>query len=617
MDAVATARAVYGAFGVRWALLRLHHEFQKRRGAYLSHPSNTPALVSNDRRQFLTLDLAQLRAALSPGASERAERVARGEYQAFGDRWLPLPSGASWQTHPLTGFKYPDVPWYRIRHVDAAAGDIKDTWEPARFGWAYDLIRGYAATGDERFAEAFWTRLEDFLRANPPFRGVQWSDGQEASIRAVAFLWAEAAFGVTASPERRALLCSALFATGERIANAINYALSQRNNHGLWECAALAAIGARFLGAHPDTLDWVRGGFKNFDRCVQDQFDADGWYAQHSFAYSRVALQSAVVISWAANATGFAFGDRVVRRLNATATLLATLHDEHSGDVPNYGANDGANSLPLSSAGYRDFRPAITAFACAYGQPVASPFTPDAETEAWVGRKVAVSGVRDAVTHGASGFVVARVGSAQLFARAGTYRARVGQVDPLHIELWCYGRPIAVDAGTFRYSALPPWNDGLRITAVHNTIDIPALPIARRGPGFLSIGAPVAHVVSAESIGDSARVVMRNDSWQDHGITHRRDVTLTESECRVTDVVTAPPGTVAALQWLTLRADDQPSVTGDVALDVQHVQPSESAAVGWRSLYYAAKEPATSTVRRFTIPGTGKALLTSTFRLTR
>jgi hypothetical protein len=614
MQVGATARAIYRAYGVRWALLRIGHEVRKRRGAFLKAPSPIGAAVATDQRPSFALDLSRLGAALSPAAIQRAERVVRGEYQAFGDRWLPLPNGAAWQTHPHTGHTYPDVPWFRIQHVNAASGDIKDSWEPARFGWAYDLIRGYAATRDERFAEAFWTRFEDFIKSNPPFRGVQWSDGQEAAIRAVAWLWAESAFGATASRQRREMLCSALYATGERIADAINYALSQRNNHGLWECAGLAAIGARFLGA-PQTLDWVRTSFKRFDRCVRDQFQPDGWYAQHSLTYTRVALQSAVVMSWAANAVGFAFGPRVTDRLNASARLVAALHDERSGDVPNYGANDGANPLPLSSVDYRDFRPAITAFACAFDQPVAAPFTPDAETEAWLGGRCIVSGTRSALVNGESGWVSARVGGAHLFARAGSYRARPGHLDPLHVELWNHGRPIAVDAGTFRYSAPPPWNDGLRITAVHNTIDVPALPIARRGPGFLSIGVPSARVISARGDGAEAHIVLCNDSWRHHDILHTREIELTAIECRVTDVVTGPPGTVAVLQWLTANAEDQPMVTSDIALEARQTVVDESAVTGWRSLYYASRTRAFSTTRQFVVPQAGTVALTSVFPL--
>mgnify|MGYP001610870649 CR=1 FL=1 len=614
MDAGATARAIYRAYGVRWALLRVRHEIRKRRGSYFQKPSGAGASVASDWRQSFPIDLSRLGAALSAPAFQRAERVARGEYQAFGDQWLSLPSGAGWQTHPHTGHRYPDVPWFRIQHVNAASGDIKDTWEPARFGWTYDLIRGYAATRDERFAEAFWTRLEDFLAANQPFRGVQWSDGQEASIRAVAWLWAESAFGATATSRRREMLCSALYATGERIADAIDYALSQRNNHGLWECAALAAIGARFLGA-PQTLAWVRDSFKRFERCVLDQFQPDGWYAQHSLTYTRVALQSAIVMSYAANAVGFTFRDRVTQRLGAAARLLATLHDEHSGDVPNYGANDGANPLPLSSADYRDFRPAITAFACAFDQPVAAPFTPDAEAEAWLGGRSVVSGIRADLVNGESGWISARVGQAHLFARAGSYRARPGHLDPLHVELWHAGRPIAVDAGTFRYSAAPPWNDGLRVTAVHNTIDIPALPIARRGPGFLSIGVPSARVISARADEALAHIVLCNDSWRRHHILHTREIRLTGNECLVADVITGPPGTLAMLQWLTANADDQPVVTGDIALEARQAVVDDRAVVGWRSLYYGTRMRAFSTTRQFVIPATGVVALTSIFGL--
>src|SRR5690606_11005738 len=99
----------------------------------------------------------------------------------------------------------PDVPWWKISHTGADGTDIKDVWEPARFGWVYDLVRAYLVTRDDRYAAAFHRIFAEWLESSPPFRGVHWSCGQETTIRAVALLYAEANLASAPSSDREAL----------------------------------------------------------------------------------------------------------------------------------------------------------------------------------------------------------------------------------------------------------------------------------------------------------------------------------------------------------------------------------------------------------------------------
>ena len=104
------------------------------------------------------------------------------------------------------GTRYPAEPWWELRRflsLNPAHGDVKDVWEPARFTWAFDFALGYAVSRDDRYAEAFWSAVESFMDGNPPFRGIQWSCGQETSIRALSCLWGERIFASAASLDRR------------------------------------------------------------------------------------------------------------------------------------------------------------------------------------------------------------------------------------------------------------------------------------------------------------------------------------------------------------------------------------------------------------------------------
>jgi hypothetical protein len=97
--------------------------------------------------------------------------------------------------------------------------DIKFTWEPARFGWAFTLGRAYHLTQDERYPAAFWQFAETFLDANPPYLGPHWSSAQEVALRLLAFTFAAQVFAASphATPARLERLAQAIAAHAERI----------------------------------------------------------------------------------------------------------------------------------------------------------------------------------------------------------------------------------------------------------------------------------------------------------------------------------------------------------------------------------------------------------------
>ncbi len=130
------------------------------------------------------------RGAENPRLLEDAGLILEGKVRLYGGEPVPLslePGG-------------PLFPWadYERGRVQAGVEDIKDVWEPARFGWAVTLARAYAAAGDDRYAQAFWQRFEQFQAANPPYRGPNWTSGQEAAIRILTWAFAARVF-VTSS----------------------------------------------------------------------------------------------------------------------------------------------------------------------------------------------------------------------------------------------------------------------------------------------------------------------------------------------------------------------------------------------------------------------------------
>ncbi|MEJ7810335.1 MAG: heparinase II/III family protein [Gemmatimonadaceae bacterium] len=605
-EAVAVVATLWRTFGARGALTRGAFEARKRAGVLRADPSpalqyTAPALCAPGWPFAATADLvrgaADVRTAIA-----RADLVAAGQHQAYRARWVPRPMDAGgWNVNPGTGYRYDRVtPWFRIAHFDSAAGDIKDAWEPARFAWAYDLARGFLLTSDERYAESFWRGFESFSEGCSPFRGVQWSCGQEAAIRAAAWLWAECAFAgaLATSVSRVAALHTALAQTAERIEDAIGYGVSQRNNHGISEATGLVAIGARLRDASPRAPSWLARGAALLDALIPDQFARDGWYAQHSFNYARLALDQLVIAQRALRFAGTTLSDESLERVRAGVSMLGAVTDGDSGRVPLHGANDGAYVLPLSTREQHDFVPALTAAAVTFDVSLPDAIRPDGETLAWLGAPAPPRAhVRPSLVSGSSGWVLAECDGARLFARAGSYTSRPGHIDPLHVDIWIHGRPIATDAGTFRYAARSPWNNGLAGVEVHNTATLAGNPPAVRGPRFLWLKWPNARTIGAAAGSDSlTRVVLENRSWVRLGITHRRTCELFPGGITVLDEVFGPPLTSEriVLQWLVDGVAEDLRIEASGEVRVSSTRGDETSTRGWISEAYGERRSALS-----------------------
>jgi hypothetical protein len=482
----------------------------------------------------------------------------------------------------------------------------------------FDLVLGYAASRDERYAEAFWNGVDTFIDGNPPFRGIQWNCGQETSIRALSCLWGERVFANAraSTPERRSRLVDLFGWSGERVADAIEYAISQRNNHGLSEAVGLVALGARLSGVHPDAARWLRDGSRWLDALVLDQFAEDGWYVQHSLTYLRMALAQCVVgerVLRRVRGRGLSYA--AVARLRAAIALLLEVHDVATGDVPNHGANDGSLVLPISTSGYRDFRPAITAAAATFDVSLPESFLASDETLAWLGAELVARRPDPASTRvvaGSSGWVSARRGKSRVFIRAGEYQSNPSHIDPAHVDLWIDNEPRAVDAGTFRYTAPAPWSNGLSSIAVHNTIDVPSMPAAQKGARFLWLERPSAAVTKTDESGDTTTIEIRNDTWESRGLTHTRRCVLTNDCVDIFDDVDSGLTSVEVrVHWLVLDGAPTPTIGSASGGALSKVRASETSVEGWRSLHYAERHAATSVT--FVMTVSGRATIHSRF----
>ena len=453
-------------------------------------------------------------------AAAAADEISAGSVRLFGGDPVELDLAPQ---PPLS-------PWSDYERGRASIGteDIKFIWEPARFTWAADLLVAYQITRDEKYSGAFWKYLETFLAKNPPYLGPNWTSGQEAGMRIVS--WTSVIKGFSASPtsnpERMQTLARSIAVHAARIPPTMIYARSQNNNHLLAEAAGLYTAGL-ILPRHPKAAAWRRTGWAWFNRALQRQLAPDGAYIQQSVNYHRLMLHLALWVHALATRSGERLPPASLEKLRAAAGWLYHRMDPQSGRLANFGHNDGANLFPYGE--YTDFRPTIQAAGFAFaGMPFFEPGPWDGLSEKLglriaVGRHSLVNEERQVAENQSfydSTGAILRKAHTWVGMRAGHLSHRPGQADQLHVDIWWQGRAVTLDAGTYRYSAPAPWDNGLASGFVHNSVTIDDVEPMTRAGRFLWLDWDQAAIETCVP----NQITGERGGYRKLGVRHRRSV---------------------------------------------------------------------------------------------
>ncbi|MCB0978598.1 MAG: heparinase II/III-family protein, partial [Acidimicrobiales bacterium] len=520
----------------------------------------------------------------------------------YGGLHLDVDVPPAWHLHPLTGHRYPsEVHWSALSDSDAEAGDIKDVWDLSRFGWLMPLLRRWAVTGDEALAERIWTVVEDWSASNPAYRGVHWMCGQETSLRTIVTLFIADALRESAATTaaRRRLVGDMVFDAVGRVAPTVGYALSQRNNHATSEAGFLWTATLLAPGL-PDAERLRRRAASALTEAVADQFAADGSYSQHSATYQRVAMQVLLWCVAVARSTGHRVPDGVERALSAGAAhLRSLLVPDGDGAVPNLGHNDGAHVFPLTSSPIGDFRPLLVHTRAALGATTDIPPGPWDEEAAWFGSEARRSAV-ETVHLGELTRAMASEDVHVVF-RAGPLGHRPAHADQLHVDVWFDGRPVAIDAGSYRYTALPPWANALADEGVHNVPRVDGDPQAVRAGRFFWRRWSEAEIVSVGAVVGAPRIARLRLPG---GSVLVRSVTVEAGRVEVIDRLEV--GTEATVRWnladpfelVATSSGSELVAAGRWRIDLTHAGVAtvshgvdDDPSSGWASPTYAVRSP--------------------------
>src|SRR5262249_3119976 len=320
-------------------------------------PFADPLAVADAMRDAVTADGVQRLTAI-------ARDALRGRLLCFGRWTADFGDPIDWHLNPRTGRRWPaDGTWSPANAASAHAGDVKVTWEAARFQHAYYIARAaaFAPRDAEHYARLLAVQMRAFVAANPPGEGVHGSSGQEVALRLLAWLFAldtlyshhGAAASIAAVIER------ALLDGGRLIAARLDYARTAvRNNHLIAEALGLFAIGA-VLRDSATARAWAQLGRAILDEEADRQFYPDGGYIQQSHNYHRAVLMELLWACMFAKAMGTRPSPSWLAAMERSLDFLVAHQNPADGRLPNYGANDGAMPGVFSTCDFADFRPVL------------------------------------------------------------------------------------------------------------------------------------------------------------------------------------------------------------------------------------------------------------------
>ena len=398
--------------------------------------------------------------------------------QQFYFGWHKVVSEAvpDWHRNILTGVAVENasLPWWEISDFDAELGDIKTVWEASRFNWVLCFAQ-YAKQGDEQYLNKLNDWLNDWSLNNPPYLGVNWKCGQEASIRVMHL--AMTAFILEQTDNSEPALLEFVKTHLNRIAPTISYAIAQNNNHGTSEASALYIGGSWLVNNGIDEgVKWQEIGLKWLENRAQKLILSDGSFSQYSTNYHRVMLDSySMAEVWRNKLNLPSFSQNLYKKLQLATNWLYQLMQEKTGDIANLGANDGARLLALTSSDYRDFRPSVQLASTLFFKKKAWRCDGDWSLPLyWLGITPPTETLlpQGSFHFNRGGYFGIRAKKNKAFSMM-TYpkfKFRPSQCDALHVDFWLEGQNLLRDGGTFSYNAGAKYIEYYGGTESHNTI---------------------------------------------------------------------------------------------------------------------------------------------------
>ena len=527
------------------------------------------------RRRALVDEILQTFPHAAADARRLADRILEGRHDLLGYRDVAIGNPPDWHADPVHHRRTPAGFWSEVRYLDPANGDHKVIWETNRH--QYFCLLGAAGwlTGDRRYRDGFIRHLEDWLHANPPLHGVNWSSMLELAFRAMSWTWAIEFFCDGAAQDETPWLVDLLIGLDRQLTH-VSHNLSRYfspNTHLSGEALGLYAVSC----ALPELRQSHARSALGRDVLVRQaaaQVHPDGGHAELSAHYHRYSTDFYLLATMVARASGDAATDTLEACARRQSAYLRTLADDE-GRLPLIGDDDGGQLFRFGDRSPADASVSLSVAASVLCDGSLGVRPPSSEVFWILGRRPDV-GVRVAALRWPSrvfrdtGYLVSRTpdGGHLIFdaGRHGFLNGGHAHADALGVVLTVGGEPLLVDPGTATYTMDREVRDRFRSSRMHNTLVLDERDHCEpRGPFHWDSRAD-SRFLTAHSAPGRDFAVATHDAYGS-GRHLRAVLALHDLGWLIVDRVVAGDSAVAADTWWHLHPSWSASVRdGTVAL---------------------------------------------------
>ena len=431
------------------------------------------------RRRALVDEILQAFPHARTDARLLADRILEGRHDLLGYRDVAVGHPPEWHADPVHGRRTPAGFWSAVPYLDPANGDHKVIWETNRHQYFCLLGAAYWLTGDRCYRDGFITHVEDWLYANPPLHGVNWSSMLELAFRAMSWTWALEFFCDDTAHDDTPWLVDLLIGLDRQLAH-IGQNLSRYfspNTHLSGEALALYAVSC----ALPELRHGPSHAALGRDVLVRQaaaQVHADGGHAELSTHYHRYSTDFYLLAVMVARASGDAATEAFEACARRQSEYLRTLADDN-GRLPLIGDDDGGQLFRFGEPSSADASASLSVAASVLSDPSLAVAPPSVDVFWILGKRPEVefrlAGARwPSRVCRDSGYMISRnVDGGHLVFDAGRHGFLNGghaHADALSVVLTVEGEPLLIDPGTATYTMDREVRDRFRSSRMHNTL---------------------------------------------------------------------------------------------------------------------------------------------------
>ncbi|MEB3360067.1 MAG: alginate lyase family protein [Synechococcales bacterium] len=522
------------------------------------------------------------------GVLAEAEGYLQGNYCLLNLHFHEAPF--DWHRDPQTGVRAPLIFGPDLDYRDPkVAGNFRNIWEKNRQHHLTILALAYALSGDERYASAVETQIQQWIDQNPVPLGINWTSSLEVGIRLISWVWIERLLRGSASGDRlfgaAGLLWPSIYWHQWLLTQHYSHG-SSANNHLVGEMAGLL-IAALAWPVFATSRQWQTLASGILEREVARQTYPSGLNREQAFSYQIFALEFFVLAGLEAERWGCPLSASYQMWVKRMLDVLPALLDV-GGNLPTYGDSDDGKVLVLRpmQASRLDWLLRVGQSWLAAqvplppgdsGQLAAALVYPEGTKDGQLNPASTSRPINHLVNHlddstphppGAPSAPPSAAGSPPAssasigFEDAGLYVlasrrgqadevfcladagplgflsiAAHGHADALSFSLSVGGVPVIVDPGTYVYHSEPHWRAYFKGTKAHNTLAVDDEDQSESGGAFLWMRKAATVVQRWETTPTGGELVAEHDGYcrLPEAVVHQRQLCLRDRHLSILD----------------------------------------------------------------------------------